>query len=175
MKILKFLGIGLVAIIVLVLVIAAFLPATYAVTRTAEINSPADSLYKIVSDFRQFEAWSPWAEYEKATITVTGDASTIGHFYQWVGTETGIGSMTISTLDPGKSITEDLAFKEPFESKAKVLYTFEPTASGATKVTWTTSGDSDYPVGRLFGLTMDGMLGKDLEKGLANLKKYSEK
>lgn len=45
----------------------------------------------------------------------------------------------------------------------------------ATVVTWYMDSDMGWnPIGRIFGLFMDGMLGPDFEKGLADIKKVSE-
>jgi uncharacterized protein YndB with AHSA1/START domain len=176
MKILKIIGIALLSIVGLVLIIAAFLPSEFTVTRSVEIIKPVDSVYAVVADFGQFPKWNPWAEKEKAALpfTVTGMAGTVGNAYAWVGTETGVGSMTITAVEPGKSITQDLVFTAPFQSASVVTWTFESSANG-TKATWSNNGKSLYPMGRIFGVMMDKMIGPDFEKGLSNLKTLMEK
>ena len=177
MKILKIIGIGLLSIIGLFLIVAAFLPSQFTVSRSIEINKPVDSVYTVVADFGQFPKWNPWAGYEKEgmlTYTISGVAGTVGNAYAWVGPETGAGSMTINAIEPGKTIAQDLIFTAPFPSASVVTWTFEPTASG-TKATWSNTGKSDYPVGRIFGVMMDKMIGPDFEKGLSKLKATLEK
>ncbi|MBY0425218.1 MAG: SRPBCC family protein [Cytophagales bacterium] len=174
MKILKIVGISLGVVIGIFLLVAAFLPTEYTVSRSTEIAKPADSVYAVVSDFTTFTSWSPWAEMEPtAVVTLSGPLKEVGSKYAWVGTTTGQGSMTISALEPGKSITQDLAFLVPFESKSTVYWSFEPTATG-TKTTWTIKGPNPYPVGRIMGLMMDGMMGKDFDRGLVKLKALVE-
>jgi hypothetical protein len=80
--------------------------------------------------------------------------------------------MTLTRLEPNR-IDMELSFKEPFESKGQNYLTFQES-NGQTTVTWGATGENPYPVGRIFGLMMDGMLGKDFEFGLAELKKTSE-
>lgn len=75
-------------------------------------------------------------------------------------------------LEPGKSITSNLVFVEPFQSTATDSWKFEPTANG-TKATWHNEGGFDY-FDRYFGLVMDKMLGGQCETGLKNLKSLCE-
>jgi carbon monoxide dehydrogenase subunit G len=53
---------------------------------------------------------------------------------------------------------------------------FDLEAEGeGTRVTWTVEMDmGNNPVGRWMGLMMDGMVGKDFDAGLANLKAKAE-
>ena len=107
MKILKIVGISLGALVGIVLLAAAFLPSEFTVSRSIEIAKPADSVYATVTDFSVFTQWSPWVEKEpNIKVTLSGDKGTVGSSYAWVGTITGQGSMTISALEPGKSVTQ---------------------------------------------------------------------
>jgi hypothetical protein len=86
----------------------------------------------------------------------------------------GKGKQTISALVKDKELTFDLEFLDPNPMKSIAKFTFEPV-EGGTKVTWSTSGESEYPVGRYFGLFLDGLIGPDFEAGLNNLKNILEK
>jgi hypothetical protein len=81
--------------------------------------------------------------------------------------------MKLDEAKANESLTTTLSFKAPMESTALCYWKFEPTATG-TKVTWSFSGDAHYPLGRIFGLFIDGQLGPQFEKGLSNLKKLAE-
>ena len=60
------------------------------------------------------------------------------------------------------------------QGKSKSAIEFEP-AAGGTKVTWTLDMDLGAgPVGRYFGLFLDGMIGPDYERGLGRLKTLAE-
>jgi uncharacterized protein YndB with AHSA1/START domain len=166
MKYLKIIGIAFAGLVGLLLVLPAVLPTSVTVTRSAEINAPSDSVYAYISDFKNFTKWSPWYEYEP-TAKVTVDGSGVGSVYAWVGKEVGTGSMTITSLDPGKNTVLKLEFTAPWQSIATTNWATEPTAGG-TKITWGYSQEMPY-FQRYFGLGMDKMLGPDFEKGLANL------
>ena len=54
-----------------------------------------------------------------------------------------------------------------------IFWQFEPTEEG-TRATWANEGEVGYPLGRYFGLFLDGMMGPDFERGLKNLKRVCE-
>src|SRR6185503_15066409 len=64
---------------------------------------------------------------------------------------------------------------EPFQSQSSVTFTMAPETPTTTKVTWAMDGKHNF-VSKAFSVVkpMDGMIGKDFEEGLANLKKVAE-
>lgn len=175
MKILKIILYALGGLVALFLVVALFLPARYEVTRTIEIKQPTEAVYAKVSDLNQWLSWNPWSRQEpSAKNTITGEAKQVGQKWAWEGKVVGKGSMTIGELQTNKSITLQLNFEAPMQDQAANSLLFAPTATG-TKVTWLMKGDLAYPIGRYFGLMIDGMIGKDFEDGLRNLKNELEK
>lgn len=171
---LKKILIGLGTLIALFLIVALFLPKTVTVSRSIVINKPAQEIYDKVADFNYYTKWNTWSQMEPtAKNTMSGTPKESGHSWTWEGDKVGAGSLVIEKVDPGKAIESRLTFLKPMEAVAKDLWTFAE-AEGGTKVTWTYEGEMDYPIGRYFGLGMDGMLGPDFEKGLANIKKLCE-
>ncbi|MCB0834117.1 MAG: SRPBCC family protein [Bacteroidetes bacterium] len=161
-------------LLALFLIIPVFLPSRVTFSRTTEIHKTPQEVFNLVADFNYYMQWNPWSQLEPtAKTTISGTPKEPGHNWSWVGQEIGTGSLTIEKVDPGKSIESRLEFKDPMEAVAKDLWSFEPTSAG-TKVTWTYAGDMSYPIGRYFGLAMEGQLGPDFEKGLANIKTLAE-
>lgn len=161
-------------LIVAFLVVAALLPGGYSVERSIEIARPPSLVFEQVADFNKWLAWNPWTEMEPtAKNTMSGTPGTVGAAWAWEGEELGVGSMTIEEIEKDRFIHSKLAFKEPMESEAFDYMRLEPTASG-TRVTWRNEGSLPYPIGRYFGLGIEGMLGPQYEKGLANLKEVCE-
>ena len=68
-----------------------------------------------------------------------------------------------------------LDFTKPFEARNTAEFTLQPQGD-ATTVTWAMYGPSPY-IAKLMGVffSMDSMIGKDFEAGLANLKSTTEK
>ncbi|HVD99362.1 MAG TPA: SRPBCC family protein [Cytophagaceae bacterium] len=168
MKILKYIGIGLGGLIVLLAIIPVFLSSKSYVVRSVVVNAPADSVYNYLSDFKNFKQWSPWQEKDP-NMTTSIEGSGVGAVYSWKGNDqVGSGSMTIASADPNKSVTIDLKFIAPWQSQAIVKWSVAPEGN-ATKVSWEMSQDLSYGQ-RYFGMMMDKMIGPDFEKGLSKLK-----
>lgn len=165
---------AVVGIVALFLIVAFFLPGSYTVERSIEIGRPPAVVYEQVADFNKWLTWNPWTELEPtAKNTITGTPGVVGATWAWQGKEVGVGSMTLHEVEKDRFIHSKLVFKEPMSSEADDYLRLEATATG-TKVTWKNHGGLGYPVGRYFGLTLEGMLGPQFEKGLSNLKRVCE-
>jgi len=163
-------------VVVAVLAIGATRPPTYHVERSQSMTASPDAVFAILNDLHRFPEWSPWQKLDPGMkITQSGPASGVGASYAWVGNDkVGEGRMTITdTTSPG-SITETLEFIKPFQSTCTVHFTIAPDNQGS-RVTWAIDGNNNYmsKVMSLF-MSMDSMMGKDFESGLANLKTVSE-
>jgi len=174
MKIVKTSLIVLTVILGVVLVVALFLPSGFIVERAIEIEGPPDSVFKLVENVETLVKWNPWSRLDPAAENTLSDSLTgEGAYWYWNGEVIGKGSMTITSIDMNKRIDYILRFDEPKMNPSDIIFHFEPTAFG-TNVRWINRGNLNYPIGRYFGLLMDGMLGKDFEKGLLNLKELAE-
>lgn len=172
LKKIVFVLIGLVA---LILFVPAVMKPTFRIERSIEIAKPAEEIFPNIADFSKWKDWSYWASSDpEQKLTITGNAGEVGHKMEWDGKINGKGHQTITTIVPNKIVSSRLAFTDPNSMESVATLTLEPTPTG-TKVTWSNEGNLDYPVGRLFGPFLDGMVGPDFEKGLANLKKLVEK
>jgi hypothetical protein len=171
-----------IAIVVLVLVagvlaIAATKPDTFRVERSVSIQAPPEKIFPLIDDFHNWGAWSPWENRDPAMKrTHSGAARGKGAAYAWEGNNAvGSGRMTIAESSPPSKVTIDLDFLKPFEAHNVADFTLTPEG-GATRVTWAMHGPSPFfsKVMQVF-LSMDSMVGKDFEAGLANLKAAAEK
>ena len=104
----------------------------------------------------------------------SGAASGKGAVYEWAGKgKAGQGRMEIVEASPSK-ITIKLDFLKPFEAHHFAEFTLEGNG-GATDITWAMYGVQHYfcKVMSIF-ISMDRMVGKEFEAGLANLKSIVE-
>jgi hypothetical protein len=167
--------IALAVIIVIALVGIYFLPSHYQLSNSIEINKPPSVVYAEVTDFNKWKDWGPWLEMEPtAKLTVEGTPSTIGHKMSWDGEKLGQGSITIADVNPNVAVASDLDFVKPMKNTAKDYWKFEDAGDGKTKATWISSGDLSYPLGRVFGLKINSMMGEKERHGLDNLKRVCE-
>lgn len=172
----KKLLIGLGVLLAVFLVVVATRPDTYTVSRSLEMAAPPAVVFAQVNDFHQWEAWSPWAKLDpNQKTTYGGAASGTGATYAWEGNDkVGAGKMTIVDSAADAKVKIDLEFLKPFPSRSDTTFSFEPAGTG-TKATWTMEGHNNF-MSKAFGLfmSMDSMIGKDFEKGLAQMKTVAE-
>jgi hypothetical protein len=149
--------------------------SNFTVSRSTVVAASADSVQALVDDLRAWRGWSPWEELDPAMErTYSGPDSGVGAVYAWKGnSKAGAGSMEVTASQPG-AVAITLAFLKPWKAVNQVAFTFAPTGGG-TEVTWTMSG-AHAGLGRVFALfmSMDKLVGKDFERGLAALKNLSE-
>ena len=175
--------VGLVALLLFAaFVVTGYLLPTHAhVERSITIERPATMLFAIVNSYRNFEQWSPWAERDpNAVYALSGPGSGVGARMSWSGEPHLVGSgwQEITASKPYEQIDIQLNFDS--QGIANSRFTFQPLGD-STLVTW--SFDSELTEGldffdgflaRYFGLLFDRWIGNDYEKGLANLKQFSE-
>jgi effector-binding domain-containing protein len=176
MKILKKIGIVLLAILLVLVIISFFLPSKVHVERSLEMKAKPEIAFALVNNLKSWEEWSPWHKIDPqmklvySTITEGANAS-----YSWTSDhdKVGNGRLTILESSPSTHIKTQLNFGNMSPSYAD--FNFTPTADGV-KVIWTMDADMGMnPVARYFGLMIDKMMGPDYEKGLAGIKELAEK
>jgi uncharacterized protein YndB with AHSA1/START domain len=174
---LKTIAIIVVVAIAAVLGLAATKPDTFRVQRSATIKAPPDKVFALINDFRNWSQWSPWEKLDPAMKrTHSGPPSGKGAVYEWDGNkEVGAGRMEITEPTPPSKLVIKLDFIRPFEGHNTAEFTLQPQGDG-TNLTWAMHGPAPFisKVMQVF-FSMDGMIGKDFETGLANLKAVAEK
>ena len=174
---LKKVAIAVVVLILILLGVAAMQPDSYKVTRSATIKAPPEKIIPLISDFHNWASWSPWENLDPTMKrTFSGAAKDKGAVYAWEGNDkVGAGRMEILDVAQPTKVDIKLDFLRPFESHCQTVFTLEPKGDNTT-VTWTMSGPSAF-ITKLMGLfaSMDSMIGKDFEAGLASMKSAAEK
>jgi len=175
MKILKRILIVFAILLMVVAVIGLMLPSHVHVERSTTISRPQEMVFDYVNNIQNWNSWSPWYELDTtASYTLSGPPSGLGAKINWVSTNknVGTGSMTYTEVTTPSKIVQDLNFME--EGVATGTYSFVADGEG-TKVTWSFEFDTGFnPLLRIMGKFIDGMVGKDFEKGLSNLKSILE-
>ena len=159
-----------------VLVLAALRPAEMRVERRATIRAPAEKVHAQIADFRRWQAWSPWERIDPTLQrTYSGAPSGRGAVYEWSGQgKAGAGRMEILDAPVPSRVAIRLDFIKPFAARNSTVFSLVPQGEG-TEVTWTMTGPSPF-MARVMSVFMnlEGMVGRDFEAGLANLKAVSE-
>ena len=176
MRLLRNLVLGLVGLVVVLAAAAFALPREVTVARSVSIAAPPAKVFPYVNSLQKFTEWSPWAAMDpKMKVTHEGAAEGVGAKMTWVSEngQVGTGVQEITESVPDERVVSQVAFGGM--APAGAYFDLEPEGEG-TLVTWTIEMDMGMnPIGRWMGLTMDGMVGKDFDKGLASLKALAEK
>jgi len=179
MKIIKYIVVALGILLAALLLMGLFLPKEYTVSRQVRINRSKVEVFDYVRLLKNQHYYSVWWKMDPNQVTTyTGEDGTVGFIAAWKSEldSVGSGEEEIVAIQEGERIEYALRFKEPFESNASSNMIFTATDSNSTTLTWNFKGDMSYPfnVMQLF-MSMEDMLGKDIEQGLNNVKAILEK
>ena len=143
------------------------------VQRSITIAKPIDEVFKAVTDFNTWRAWSPWLCQEpECPVGIKGNPAEVGHTQRWDGQRIGAGEMSVSSVNPPQRIEYQLTFLKPWKSQNAVAFDFAAD-DGGTKVTWYMQGT--MPVFLFFmRKMMTAFVGSDYERGMSMLKEYLE-
>ena len=175
MKFLKWLLIVLLGLVLLLVVVALFLPKQVKVDRAISIDAPPYVVYGLLDNYRRFNEWSPWAKLDpKTEYEFSGPDSGVGAKMTWKSDHPHVGSgyQEITEAVINQRIKNHLDFGE--NGNGDAAFILKPEGEG-THVTWDfeTYFGNDL-IGRYVGLFMDKMLGPIYEEGLASLKTLAE-
>lgn len=179
MKILKVILGGIVLIVVLLLIVALFVKKDYAVEQEITINKPKSEVFEYIKLLKNQDLYSVWLKRDPAAKKeYKGTDGTVGFVAAWDSKDehVGKGEQEIIKITGEDRIDMKLRFKEPFESNDDAYMITESVSETQTKVKWGFKGSMKYPMNlMLLCWDMEGMLGKDLQKGLDDLKVILEK
>jgi uncharacterized protein YndB with AHSA1/START domain len=170
-------------LLVVLTALAAFLAfvatraSTFRIERTATIKAPPAKIFGMLEDFHRWTSWSPWEKLDPALQrTYSGAASGKGAIYSWEGNrQVGAGRMEIQESAPSSRLAIKLDFLRPFKAQNAIEFSLKPLGDG-TNVSWVMTGNSNF-MSKMMSvfMSMDKMVGKDFETGLANLKAEAER
>ena len=160
-----------------VLGLASTQPDTFSVQRSTTIQARPDKIFPLVADFHRWAEWSPWEALDPAMQrSHSGAPSGPGAVYSWDGNKAvGAGRMEVMAAQAPAKVTIKLDFIRPFEGHNSTDFSFVPQGD-ATLVSWVMTGPTPF-VSKLMQVffSMDKMIGRDFEAGLAKMKAVAEK
>lgn len=150
-------------------------PGELTVSRSIDVIAAPSDMRPYARDMKKWEEWSPWSDIDPNVQQTFSDPSAgLAATYAWEGNdEVGKGMMTIEVDEAGKTVHR-IDFEKPFAGVATSTVTWKGTDTQTT-VTWTFRQQADFgtKAANLF-MDIEGMLGKDYDKGLALLKPIVE-
>lgn len=176
MKILKIIGLGIVGLIVLLLLVAFFIPNDYTVSVSTTINKPRKVVFDYVKMVKNQEDYSIWVMQDpNVNMDYQGVDGTVGFKASWDSKDdnVGAGSQLITAISEER-IDVDLHFERPMKGEAKASTLLESISENETKITAEFYGNSSYPM-NLMNFMGEKYITEAETQNLANLKKILEK
>jgi hypothetical protein len=175
MRILKFIFLAIINLVVLLLVIALFIPNDYTVSVSTTINKPKQVVFDYVKLIKNQENYSIWVMQDPNVImNYQGQDGTVGFKASWDSKDdnVGAGSQQITAVSEGR-IDVDLHFERPMKGDDKASTLLESISADETKVTAEFYGHSSYPM-NLMNFIGANIIRDAENQNLANLKKIVE-
>jgi effector-binding domain-containing protein/carbon monoxide dehydrogenase subunit G len=173
MKAIKYIMILLLILIIGGAVYFSLKDGTYDITQTRVIDAPTSVIYDQIEDFKHWGNWSPWLEDVEIETTMGTQTQGVDATYSFIDSY-GNGKMTITGLEPDKSIIMDMFYDNGMtSSNSEVIMTLELVEDG-TLITWNIKGEQglvDKAMGAVFGFNMEDEIAPKYKKGLKNLEK----
>ncbi len=147
------------------------------IEKSIEINRNSAQVFEYLRETKNQDNFSVWNMADpNMKKKYRGKDGTVGFMYSWDSTmkNVGAGEQEITGIDEGKSIEYEIRFFRPMQNTGKTKFRITGNGDARSSVTWNFDSPSKFPMS-LFSPIFKIMLGKDLEKGLINLKRILEK
>jgi hypothetical protein len=173
MKWLKRILYFLLSVIVLMLLISFFLPAQKTIVRSAVIKADPTKVQAVLSDLKTYNSWMTWNQKDPNMKVEYGTTSGVGASYKWKSDnwQVGEGALRITKSTPEEVGMELLM---DGESPAPATWALSPK-DGGTNIVWKMDMQmGGNPIKKWFGLMMEGVMGGEFDKSLAQMKDFIE-
>ena len=173
MRVLNKLLLFILGVAALIAATGVFLPATRTVEREITIEAPQATVFALVNNPVQYEAFSALTDIDPyVDITLSGTTRGNGAVFSWDGSVAGKGHSTIIQSEPYDRVVSRLEIAGARRATSSAMIR---GAEGSATVRWIEFRDFGMNLAwRYQGLVMDRILGRDIELTLEKLKRYAE-
>ncbi len=164
-------------LIALVLIVAAFAPKKYSLSRNIVINKPRAQVFEYIKHLKNQDHYNKWVMADpNMEKKFSGTDGTVGFIYAWDGNKkAGKGEEEIKAMVPNEKLEIEIRFIKPFEAIAQTPFSLESVSDQQTRVNWGMSSAMKYPMNiMLLFMNIEKMLGGDMEISLGNMKRNLE-
>jgi hypothetical protein len=162
MSIMSYVGYGAGALAILAAG-TMLLPRNVRVERIASVAAAPADIIAIASSAESYQTFNPYKKADPGfKYEVFGPASGVGSGFKF-DSKDGKGQAVVTKVAPDR-----VEYALDLGAMGKPNQTIMAVADGAgSKVTWAMDADMGYnPIGRVMGLFLDGMIGKNHESGI---------
>lgn len=165
--------IGLVALIAVLLLIAAFSKNTYTVIRSISVNRSQSDVMDYVRRIRNQDYYNKWVMADPLMDKqYRGSDGEVGFVYAWDSKNSNVGKGEQEIMEvTANRVTCEIRFERPFKAISATYMATEAVGPESTLISWSFHSKMPYPMNlMLLFVNMDKMLGRDIDVSLQNLK-----
>jgi len=157
------------------LFLAVIIKKEYVIERDITINKPNQEVFDYLKIMRNQEKYNVWVMKDpNVKLVYTGTDGTEGFTCAWEGNkQAGKGEQEFKKIEEGSSLNIELRFEKPFQNVAQTYLSIKAIGPNQTNLKWQMVGRNKFPM-NLMNIVIDGLLGKDLERSLSNVKQILE-
>lgn len=147
------------------------------IEKSVEIKKSSKMVFDYLRMTKNQDNFSIWNMTDpNMKKTHQGTDGTVGFIYSWDSTmkNVGAGEQETTAIVEGKSIDYTIRFFRPMQNTGKSKFQITSLGDESTSVAWIFESPSKFPMSLLTPI-FKKMLGKDILKGLTNLKNILEK
>lgn len=173
MKILKIVGLVILALLGVIVLLGIIAPKELSVSRSIVINAPPAAVFNAVNELPNWDNWSPWSEVDPSIKNVYSEkTSGLGATSTWTSDKSGNGKMTITEIENQEKITFEMEFDGNGGNFSN--WFFKPV-EGGTETTWDFQTKFPFPINGIMMLQgFEGIMIENYDRGLAKLKAQVE-
>lgn len=163
----------LIAIITFFAFLHAWARKEFDISRTVVINRPKEEVYNFVRQLKKEHLWMPWfKENFNGILKYKGDDGKMEALLYWKGHRRFYeGTQKIVKLNQGKIVETRFLLVKPFRMVLLEYKGLKEIDENKTKMVWGIRGGLKFPFSVMALIhPVDKAYGKDLEKGLKNIK-----
>jgi len=133
-----------IAIIFLTLWLGSFeLNEKWHYEKSISINATPDKIYKLTTDLKNWEKWSPWYGLDPNTKWTFSDTTFgVGAWYTWSSEKRKVGKGKITIIEAIENQSNKYRLEFDGMDASIAGFILEPEGDFSTKVTWTLDGEN---------------------------------
>jgi hypothetical protein len=170
MKTLKIIGMVVLAIVVILAIVIVKQPEKAHIEKSIVINATAASIFPEVSNYKNFNVWSPWTKMHPHTFQ--GTQANVGSRMIWEDSKTGVRVQRIEEVEQNKRVKCAMTFAG-YDGIFYSEFRLTPEGNG-TRVTWTFDGENTGLKGKAIWAFAGAMLSSQYKHSLQDLKSLVE-
>lgn len=174
MKVLKFLGIAVLAIVVVYLIACAVSPEKVELEYSYQSEVPVEKLYVAAADLNHLQKWNAWSKLDiDSESSVEGNGAEVGDVYKWEGDTVGTGQLTNVEFIENEKIVRKLEFFAPWVSEAEDITTFETNENGTlVKFIYNDNG-AGFFMRPIYKMILKAAMDEQMNNGLKFMSEYA--